>query len=139
VLATVVADDSGAHDALCGTTARASFVVAAAKHGLEPRDIPPSLSFFEGVRVEPDGALRFEGSAGAGRSVELRCELPVIALLANAAHPIDPRPGHACSTLEVLAWRGAPTGPGDALWNSTPELERAFLNTQDYCAAKGIA
>jgi uncharacterized protein YcgI (DUF1989 family) len=138
VLATVVADDSGHHDALCGTTARDLFVVAAAKHGLEPRDIPPSVSFFEGVLVEPDGALTFAGGAGAGRSVDLRCELPVIVLIANAPHPIDPREGHACTGLEVVAWRGAPTRPGDPLWASTPELERAFLNTQDYCAARGI-
>jgi uncharacterized protein YcgI (DUF1989 family) len=139
VLATVVADDCGGHhDALCGTTARDAFVVAAAKHGLEPRDIPPSLSFFEGVRVEPDGALRFDGSAGPGGSVQLRCQLPVIALIANAPHPIDPRDRHGCTVLEVLAWRGAPTGPTDPLWTSTPELERAFLNTQDYCEARGI-
>ena len=25
------------------------------------------------------------------------------------------------------------------LWSASPELERAFLNTSDYCAARGIA
>jgi hypothetical protein len=38
----------------------------------------------------------------------------------------------------VLAWRGDPTGPDDELWSSTPELERALLNTKDYCDARGI-
>jgi hypothetical protein len=38
----------------------------------------------------------------------------------------------------VLAWRGEPTGPGDPLWEATPEGRRAFLNTAEFCAAKGI-
>jgi uncharacterized protein YcgI (DUF1989 family) len=137
VLATIVYDTSSSHDALCGTSARELFVVAGAKHGLEPRDLPPSVSFFEGIRVEADGALRFDGTAGADRHVELRAELPLIMLVVNAPHPLDPREGHRCSTLEVLAWRGFPTGPDDPLWTSTPEVERAFLNTADYVDAKG--
>lgn len=138
VLATIVADDGGRHDALCGggAAARDAFVVAGAKHGLEPRDLPPSVSFFEGVRVQPDGALAFLGTAGPGRTVTLRCELPVVVLLANVPHPVDPRPGHATTPLEVLAWRGAPTTPADPLWTATPELERAYLNTADYADAR---
>ena len=81
VLATVVADTSGHHDAFCGTTSRATneakygqgslhsaspagrelFTVAAAKNGLGPQDIAPPLSFFHGVRVEADGALTSTG------------------------------------------------------------------------------
>jgi uncharacterized protein YcgI (DUF1989 family) len=137
VLATIVADGSSRHDALCGTSARGLFVVAAAKHGLEPRDIPPSVSFFEGVRVEPDGGLRFDGTVGPDTSVELRMELDVVLIVVNARHPLDDREDHSCSTLEVLAWRGGPTTPEDDLWSSTPELERAFLNTTDYVRARG--
>ena len=103
-----------------------------------PRDIPPSLSFFQGVRVDGEGALRFEGSAGPGTAVELRIEMPAIAIVANVPHPLDPRPEYTATTLELLAWRGDPTGPEDALWSSTPELERAYLNTADYCDARGI-
>jgi urea carboxylase-associated protein 2 len=159
VLATIVGDSSGRHDALCGTTALATNaarygdgspqgpspagrelqLLAAAKHGLGPRDIPPSLSFFQGVRVDGEGALRFEGSAGAGAAVELRIEMPTIAIVANVPHPLDPRPEYTARTLELLAWRGDPTGPEDAIWSATPEHERAFLNTADYCDARGIA
>jgi urea carboxylase-associated protein 2 len=158
VLATVVADDSGRHDALCGTSSRARneerygdgapqgpspagrelLLLAALKHGLGPRDIPPSISFFQGVRVGDDGRLAFTGSAGAGASVTLRAELPLVVLVANVPHPLDPRGDYTCTSLEVLAWRGAPTGPQDPLWSATPESERAFLNTADYAAARGI-
>ena len=159
ILGVIVGDSSGRHDALCGTTTLARNVerygdgspqgpspagrelqlLAAAKHGLGPRDIPPSVSFFQGVRVDSEGALRFEGSAGGGATVELRIEMPVIAIVVNVPHPLDPRASYTATTLELLAWRGDPTGPEDALWSQTPELERAFLNTADYCDARGIA
>ncbi|HST43290.1 MAG TPA: urea amidolyase associated protein UAAP1 [Conexibacter sp.] len=161
VLASVVTDTSGHHDALCGTSSRDAnarrygadgglahgpapagrelFVLAAAKHGLAPRDIPPSLSFFQGVKVEPDGALRFDGSAGAGAHVELRAELPLVVLIANVPHPLDGREDYTCSTLALHAWSGRPTQADDPLWSATPESERAFLNTADYADARGLA
>jgi urea carboxylase-associated protein 2 len=158
VLATLTTDTTGgSHDALCGCTSKLSnekrygdgsaygpapagrelFRLAAAKHGLGPRDIPPSVSFFKKVCVRTDGALLFEGAAGPGY-VELKAELPLIVLIANAPHPLDPRPEYECSILEVVAWRGEPTAPGDPLWSVSPELERAFLNTADYAFARGL-
>ena len=158
VLATIVGDVHGGHDALAGTSNRARnderygdgspeggtpagrelLLLAGAKHGLGPRDIPPSISFFQGVRVEADGTLRWDGSPAPGGAVELRAELTVVVLIANVPHPLDPRDAYTCSALEVLAWRGAPTAPGDALWSATPENERAFLNTADYATARGL-
>lgn len=156
VLASMVADTSGRHDALTGTSTRLAnerrygdgsaqsatpagrelLVLAGAKQGLERRDLGPSVSFFKGVRAEPDGTLTWTGSAGPGASVELRAELPLVVLLANVPHPLDPRPVYTCSTLEVLAWRGDPTGPTDPLWSASPERERAFANTADYAGAR---
>ncbi len=131
VLATVVADDTGRHDALCGV-AQPAFVVAAAKHGLTPRDLPPSVSFFEGVRVDADGSLIHTG--GGPGTVELRAELPLVVLVANAAHPLDREP--AGGLLEILARPGAATAPDDPQWTASPELERAYLNTADYWEAR---
>jgi urea carboxylase-associated protein 2 len=157
VLASVIGDTSGRHDALFGTSTSARnderygdgsahgpspagrelFLLAAAKHGLTMRDVGPSVSFFSGVRVS--GAIpQHIGSAGAGASITLRTEMPLVLLLANVPHPLDPRPEYTCSTLEVLAWRGDPAAPQDPLWTATPEGRRAFLNTADYLAARGI-
>jgi|tagenome__1003787_1003787.scaffolds.fasta_scaffold20557362_1 uncharacterized protein len=158
VLATIVSDDSGRHDALCGTSSakanqarygdsapqgpspsgRELFLLAAAKHGLAPRDLPPSISFFKGVRVEPDGGLTWTGSAGPGKAVELLAELPLILLIANVPHPVDPRPAYTSGLLRVHAWRSRPTAPGDAWWDAAPEARRAYLNSADYCAARGL-
>ncbi|AGS67053.1 urea amidolyase associated protein UAAP1 [Streptomyces collinus] len=159
VLASVTADTSGRHDALTGTSAlarntarygdgspqsaspagRELFKLAALKNGLGPRDVPPSVSFFQGVRINRDGTTTFTGSAGPGTSVTLRAEQPLTVLIANVPHPLDPRPDYVCGPVEVLAYRARPTGPHDALWNATPEGRRAFLNTAEHLAARGIA
>ena len=159
VLASVVTDTSRRHDALCGTSTlvrntrrygdgtpqsaspagRELLKLAAAKNGLEPRDLPPSLSFFQGVRIGDDGSLDFTGSAGPGGSVTLRTEQDVTVLIANVPHPADPRQEYVSTPLEVLAWRAAPTAPGDPLWDATPEGRRAFLNTAEHLASRGLA
>ncbi|TRO66025.1 urea amidolyase associated protein UAAP1 [Streptomyces sp. IB201691-2A2] len=159
VLASVIADTSGRHDALCGTSGlvrnaerygdgtpqsespagRELFKLAAAKNGLAPRDLPPSLSFFQGVEVGEDGSLDFTGSAGPGAGVTLRTEQDVTVLLANVPHPADPREAYTSTPLEVLAWRAEATRSGDPLWEATPEGHRAFLNTAEFLAARGIA
>ncbi|MFI6877950.1 urea amidolyase associated protein UAAP1 [Streptomyces sp. NPDC050400] len=159
VLASIVADTTGGrHDALCGTSTlvrnerrygagtpesaspagRELFKLAAAKNGLTPRDLPPSLSFFQGVRIGADGEVEFTGPAGPGASVTLRAEQDVTVLLANVPHPCDPQEAYVCGPLEVLAWRAAPTTEKDPLWDATPEGRRAFLNTADVLASRGI-
>ncbi|MFD8151590.1 urea amidolyase associated protein UAAP1 [Streptomyces sp. NPDC059720] len=159
VLASVVEDTSGRHDALTGTSTlarntarygdgtpqsgspagRELFKLAASKNGLAPRDLPPSVSFFQGVRIAEDGTTVFTGSAGPGASVTLRAEQDVTVLLANVPHPLDPRPEYVCGNLQVLAYRSRPTAPGDALWDAAPEGRRALLNTVGHLTARGLA
>jgi len=152
VLASVIEDSSGAHDALCGSSsrrhnesrygdgsaqgpspaARELFLLALTKHGLGPRDLPPTISFFKGTRVDADGGISYIEGTGAGSAVTIRLELPVILSVANVTHVLDPRPDYIVTRLRVTAWRDQPTGPTDETWSATPEGERAFLNTVDY-------
>jgi urea carboxylase-associated protein 2 len=160
-MATILADTSGAHDAfgatstLAGNTARYGdgapqsaspagrelFTLAAAKHGLTRRDLPPSVSFFKGVRVDPvSGEFHWAGPSNpaAGAYLRLRAELPLVVLVVNVPHPLDPRETYSCGLLEVLAWPGTPTGPGDPLFTRSPEGERAYQNTAAYRALRGL-
>ncbi|MDQ1485358.1 MAG: uncharacterized protein QOJ62_1051, partial [Actinomycetota bacterium] len=128
LLATIVADTSGHHDTLCGMTdaGRAQMLLGVHKHGMDVRDVAPSASFFKGVRVTDDGGLTYVGSAGAGTSVDLLVHLPVVVVLVNAAHPLDPSPD--VTDLDVLAWPA-----GDELIepvNAEPEYLRALFNTE---------
>lgn len=158
VLATVVEDTSGRHDALCGASGDAWNVrkfgdatpegptpsghallrMAASKHGLTRRDIPPAVSFFKGVRVAADGALDWIGSAGAATHVDLVAELPLIVLVANAPHPLDPRSDYVAGPLRVHAWQSRPTRSDDSRHATTPERERAYLNTIAYAELAGL-
>ncbi len=158
VLASVLEDTSGQHDTIYGTSTqernerrygdgspqgsspagRELFVLGGLKHDLSRRDIPPSVSFFQGVRIDAAGTPRFQGSAGPGRSVLLRAEMPVVLLIANVPHPLDPRPDYTVSPLEVTAWPGRATSPDDPLWSATPEGRRAFENTHDYLKGLGL-
>lgn len=158
VLAAITEDTAGRHDTIYGTSTRARneerygdgspqgpspagrelLLLGASKHGLGRRDLPPSISLFQGVRIDTEGRPVWEGSAGAGAAVTLVTQLDVIVLLANAPHPLDPRPDYVASPLDVVAWRGQPTGADDPLWTATPEGRRAFENTCDYARARGL-
>ena len=161
-LATIVADTSGAHDALTGTTTlsgnlakygaglpesgspagRELLLLAALKNGLGPRDVPPSPSFFQGVRVEEGGALRWTGSAGPGGSVDLLTHADLIVSLANTAHPLDPRTEFTCSPLRVHAWPAATDLDallaGELVGPLGPEHLQAIANTDADLTARGV-
>lgn len=159
VLATIVEDTSGHHDTFIGASTRPRnterygdgsahggtpagrelLILGAAKFGLTPRDIPPTVSFFQGVFVEPDGAFRFTGSAGAGASVRLRMELPIVMLVANVPHPLDPRPEYVSTPLRLRAWQGEPGTAESPQATVAPEAERAFANTIAYRRLGGLA
>lgn len=161
VLATVVADTSGNHDALAGTTTRGGnearygagapesaspagrelLLLAALKNGLGPRDVPPSPSFFKGVRVDSDGALQWQGSAGSGTYVDLLLHVDAIVSLANTSHPLDPRDEFTCSPLRMHAW-SAPGDldllvAGDLVGPLGPEHRQAVANTDADLTARG--
>jgi len=149
VLMTIVADTSTRHDTVCNAPNRADhdakygdgrvegpypnardrLVVALAKHGLQRHDLPPSISFFKGVRVDNDGTLHLDASpALAGAIVELQAELDVIVSLANVPHVLDRRPGYVCTPLRLTARRAEI----DRATDLTPEATRAYLNTDDW-------
>jgi urea carboxylase-associated protein 2 len=157
-LMTIVADTSGRHDALCGTSngrsvaarcgtsgihsacpsGRDLLTVAAAKAGLSRRDLGPPLNLLTGVRVLPDGGLRWDGNAGPGAHVELRADLDVLVVLANTPHPLDDRHPSTVTPVRCTAWIGDPRAADATARTSTPERRRAFENTDDYLLSLGL-
>jgi urea carboxylase-associated protein 2 len=159
-LMTVIGDTSGRHDAFCGCSnertnaakygaggvhgrapnARDRFAVALAKYGLERRDIAPNVNFFKGVRVGEHGEVVFDDApAQPGAVVELRAELPVLIVVVNAPHVLDPRPDYVATPLRVTTTTGNPTTPSDPQWSATPEGERAYRNTETFLAERDAA
>ena len=155
VMASIIEDDAGTHDAFCGASNEASnvrkygdganygahpnardrFLIAAGKYGLTRKDVHPCINWFKGVRISPEGAtLPDIGPFAPGRHLTLRAEMDVIVILANCPHVLDPRAAYAVTPVRVSAWRGEITPPADPIRNATPEALRAFLNVEDYYA-----
>lgn len=153
VLMSIVEDSAGTHDCFSGTSNAASnaakygdgrnsgpcrngrdrFLLGAAKHGLQRRDVHPCVTLFKGARIEIDGTLTPQiGPFAPGRSVVLRAEMDVIVAIANCPHVLDPRPDYTVTPLRATAWRGPATPDDDPIRNATPEGLRAFLNVEDY-------
>lgn len=160
LMATIVADSSSRHDTLTGATtlagntakygagaahssspaARELLTLGALKNGLGTRDVAPSLSFFKGITVDPAGSITFTGSAGPGAAIELLLQMDAVLVLANTAHPLDPRPDFAGTAIDILAWHapqdleeldaGTLTGP------LAPEHRQALRNTEHDLTAR---
>ncbi|MFF1883110.1 urea amidolyase associated protein UAAP1 [Pseudarthrobacter sp. NPDC058196] len=160
LMATIVADTSTRHDALTGATtlagntarygagtahsaspaARELLTLGALKNGMGPRDVAPSLSFFKGITVNPAGSITFTGSAGPGAVVELLLHMDAILVLANTAHPLDPRREFTGTAVDILAWH-APQDlheveAGRLVGPLAPEHLQALLNTEHDLTAR---
>jgi uncharacterized protein len=155
-LATIVADGSGVHDTVAAgggrgvgearwgdrspwgpaPSAHDRFVVACAKHGLDRRHVHPAVALFKGCRIEPDGALTWRtDGVRPGAAVELLAELPLLLVVANVPHALDPAPAVPEGLLRLSAWPGTPTSSADERWSSTPERRRAYESTADDLAS----
>jgi len=148
-----VEDSAETHDAFCGTSNAATnavkygegsnsglhpsgrdrFLLGAAKHGLQRRDVHPCVNLFKSAKIEADGTITPQvGPYPPGRSIVLRAEMDVIVVIANCPHVLDPREDWAVTPLRATAWRGPVTTQDDPIRNATPEGQRAFLNVEDY-------
>jgi urea carboxylase-associated protein 2 len=153
VMASIIEDTAGTHDAFCGASNEASnarkygdgknhgahpnardrFMLGVAKHGLGRKDVHPCINLFKGVRIAEDGATVPQvGPFEPGRQVLLRAEMELVVVLANCPHMLDPREGWHVTALRATAWKGDVTPEDDPVRNATPEGLRAFLNTEDY-------
>ena len=148
VLASITADTSGRHDALTGGSTPASeapgrntrdnFRIAAAKLGLDRRDIPGCLTLFAGVRTDAEGRFVWAGPGTPGEFVDLRAEMPLLAVLSNCPHPLDPAPDWE-GAIEAVVWTHPAPAADDPCRTSGEEAVRAFENTADWLRGAGVA
>jgi len=144
VLFSIIEDTSGRHDAVVGGSSpesnltrfgtgryrstRENFISAAAKFGLDSRDVHSCVSFFAPVIVGSDGQFRWkEGARMPGDFVDLRAEMDLLVALSNSPHPLDPSSTYAPGEIEIV--RFLPTSEGDDLCRTASvENKRAFEN-----------
>ncbi len=146
VLMSITEDTSGGHDALLGGStaatnlrkygqhdlrnSRDNLVLAAAKHDLDRRDIPPCITFFAPVRTTDDGRFSWHNeTTKPGAFVDLRAEMNVLVALSNCPHPLDPSPSWTAAPVRAIVWRSPVPGQHDLCRTRTDEAVRGFDNT----------
>lgn len=144
VMLSITEDSSGAHDALTGGSTpatnarygdpklrntRENMVLAAAKFGLDRRDLPAILSFFAPARVDADGRFEWRPALLSGSDwVELRAEMDLLVALSTAPHPLDPSPDYAPAAMTATRLSALPVATDDICRTATPEAVRGFEN-----------
>ncbi len=154
VFASIVEDDFGWHESVCGTlsekalqekyTARAyqdhhnqwtlsgehSFLTELAKYGLTERDMAANLNLFSKVATDKDGNLIFDSSAAkAGASLTLRFEMDSLVILNSCPHPLNPAKDYPMKPVGVEMFKAPPVPDDDYCKNFRPENARAFDTT----------
>jgi len=159
VMASVIEDSTGWHDALCGASndadihtrygaksfadarnamfrsARGGLLIELGKWNLSARDLGMTLNLFSKVVVEEGGHLHFaEGHSPSGSTVSLRFEMDCLLFLSTAPHRLDPKPAYAPADVLLECALSLPVSEDDECRTSCPQNERAFQNTARYYA-----
>lgn len=120
---TVIADSCGRHDTIFGCcsfeidlvrygrhnaeSCQRNFERELARHGIGPEHVVPNVNFFMSVPVGPDGAAEIApGRSRPGDHVDLRAEMPVLAVLSNCPQELNAATGtNGPTPVRVIVWR----------------------------------
>jgi len=107
-----------------------NFLAAAAKIGLDIRDIPPCVTFFAPVSLDDAGRFLWNPDRKRpGDFVDLRAEMNLVVVASNCAHPLDPARPAASGPVTLIKHRVPPRGDDDLCRTASPEAARAFAFT----------
>ena len=110
---------------------RENFLAAAAKIGLDVRDIPPCATFFAPVFLDDRGRFIWTTDRKRpGDFVDLRAEMNLILVASNCAHPLDPARPAATGAVTLITHKVAPASQDDLCRTASPEAARAFSFTE---------
>lgn len=159
IFCSIVDDEFGWHDTVCGSSNKAlvaekwgtadyqsgrnerrqnghdSFLVEAAKYGLDRRDLAMNVNWFSKVAVADDGAISFDAEAArGGASVELRFEMDTLVLMHTCPHPMNPASEYPFKPVRYEIFDGPAAGADDPCRLSAPENARGFENNRIFHA-----
>ncbi|MEQ3636753.1 urea amidolyase associated protein UAAP1 [Alcanivorax sp.] len=157
VFASIVEDEFGWHDTVCGTLSEKAlqekyavrsyqdchnqwtlsgehcFLTELAKYGLTERDMAANLNLFSKVAADNDGKLVFDPSAAkAGAHVTLRFEMDTLVIMHTCPHPLNPAEDYPIKPVHIEMLKAAPVADDDYCKNARPENGRAFENNRLY-------
>lgn len=145
----ITEDTSAAHDALVGGSTAATnqakfgegpfrntrdnFILAAAKLGLDRRDVHSCISLFAPVAIDANGSFFWsEQRREKGDFVDLRTEMDLLVALSNCPHPLDPAKSYPQGSVDIVRYRAGAVAADDLCRTATAEAVRAFENNALY-------
>lgn len=157
VLASIVEDSLGWHDAICGHTTRImtdekygkttyqeqrnefyrcgeeNFKIELVRNNMSKRDIVPCVNLFSKVYVDEDGSMNYVlDHCKEGSTVTLRTEMDIIFIVSNTPNPLDPSVEYPLVPVTMEVYDAPKTDLMDECVNHRDENYRAFENTWDY-------
>lgn len=157
VLASIIADDVGWHDTICGVSdanmiatqygkssykthrndmfrsGKDGLLIELAKHGLGKRDLTASVNFFSKVVPDDAGNLSFvKNNSKAGSTVDIRFDMNVLLVLSAAPHPLDTKTVYQPSAVKLSAYHAGEVTRDDICRTSCLQNGRGFVNTERY-------
>lgn len=157
VLASIVEDSLGWHDAICGHTTRImtdekygkttyqeqrnefyrcgeeNFKIELVRNNMSKRDIVPCVNLFSKVYVDEDGSMNYVlDHCKKGSTVTLRTEMDIIFIVSNTPNPLDPSVEYPSVPVTMEVYDAPKTDLMDECVNNRDENYRAFENTWDY-------
>jgi uncharacterized protein len=157
VMCSIIDDDLGWHDTICGVTDAAmieakygkttfqthrnemfrsgkdGLLIELAKHGLGKRDMVANVNFFSKVTPDDIGNLSFvTDHSKAGSAVDIRFDMNVLLVLSTAPHPLDKKTSYQPAAVKLSAWHAGIASTEDVCRNSCEQNQRGFVNTERY-------
>jgi uncharacterized protein len=153
VFCSIAGDSTGWHDTVCGNTNKSivaarwgetsyqshrndwqqngldSFLVEAAKYGMNRRDLAANVNWFTKVTIDDAGSMQFDPQGSfAGASVELQFEMDALVLLHTCPHPLNPAPVYPRKPVGYAIHAGGAASETNPSRISAAENNRGFQN-----------
>ena len=151
VLASIVEDTCGRHDALLGAgpprvdddtspldtrNGAENLALAAAKLGLSARDLHAPMTFFAPIRCGADQRFGWEAGVVLEETyVDLHAVMDLLVAISNVPHPLAPA-GLAAKDIRLSLWRPEGSDISGFCRDATSEAGRAFARTRTYLAER---
>lgn len=157
IFCSIVADDFGWHESVCGNTnarqvaerwgkrdyqadrnawhqnGHDAFLVELTKYGLGVADMAANVNWFSRVNADEAGNLTLdEGHGKPCDSVSLRFEMETLVLLHTCPHPLNRAGDYLYRPVQIELGLAEPVREDDYCRNYRPENQRGFQNNDLY-------
>ncbi|MFC3902755.1 hypothetical protein SAMN05421749_11031 [Acinetobacter marinus] len=161
VMASIVRDDHGWNDAMCGPSTPAqiakqfgtqrfqdarnamyrngveSLLIEMTKFSLSASDLTATVNLFSKVSPNDAGELSYIDSDNTGNVLELRFEMDCLVFLSNAPHGLDRSETYAPADIQMKLFKANALAEQDVCRDSCQQNQNGFANNARYYALQG--